>query len=237
MLGLYRDRFGLSVRMISPARADCDAHTMAIPLHNRMTPEDYQYVVETLHEIALSRRARGSGLAAELLGADARGRRGRSDSRPGLHRPRRHPAQPMRCCRRPRRRPSETFGFKWKKRDTFESAASLARMREWLVERYGDVAKAAWLADTATTRCWSMRAAAPACRRWSCSEPMIPRVRYLGVDVSEAVDVAARPLRGARPRGGISPGGHQRSSACRRPRSTSSSPKACCITPTPPRAR
>ena len=31
----------------------------------------------------------------------------------------------------------ETFGFKWKKRETFESPASLARMRDWLVERYG----------------------------------------------------------------------------------------------------
>src|SRR3990167_8003417 len=41
----------------------------------------------------------------------------------------------------------ETFGFKWKKRDTFESPASLARMREWLVERYGDLAKATWLAE------------------------------------------------------------------------------------------
>src|SRR5215212_7112560 len=41
----------------------------------------------------------------------------------------------------------DTFGFKWKKRDTFESPASLARMGAWLVERYGDVAHAPWLAE------------------------------------------------------------------------------------------
>src|SRR2546423_10508600 len=36
----------------------------------------------------------------------------------------------------------DTFGFKWKKRDTFESSASLARIREWLISPYGDVASA-----------------------------------------------------------------------------------------------
>lgn len=42
---------------------------------------------------------------------------------------------------------SETFGFKWKKRDTFDAQASLARLRNWLVERYGDIARAPWLAE------------------------------------------------------------------------------------------
>src|SRR5688500_16743998 len=41
----------------------------------------------------------------------------------------------------------ETFGFKWQQRDSFESPASLARMREWLIARYGDVANASWLAE------------------------------------------------------------------------------------------
>ena len=50
MLGLYRERFGLRPGDFPGAR-DCDANTMAIPLHNRMTEEDYGYVVETLHNI------------------------------------------------------------------------------------------------------------------------------------------------------------------------------------------
>src|ERR1700694_4915013 len=41
----------------------------------------------------------------------------------------------------------DTFGFKWKQRDTFDSPGSLARMRGWLVERYGDVASMPWLAE------------------------------------------------------------------------------------------
>ena len=51
MLGYYRDRLGLKADDYPGAR-DCDANTMAIPLHNRMSEEDYQYVVECLHTLA-----------------------------------------------------------------------------------------------------------------------------------------------------------------------------------------
>ena len=47
MLGYYRRRFGLSADDL-PASRDCDRYTMAIPLHNRMTGDDFAYVVETL---------------------------------------------------------------------------------------------------------------------------------------------------------------------------------------------
>jgi dTDP-4-amino-4,6-dideoxygalactose transaminase len=47
MLGYYRDRFGFAAGDYPGAR-DCDANTMAIPLHNRMTNEDFGYVVEAL---------------------------------------------------------------------------------------------------------------------------------------------------------------------------------------------
>jgi dTDP-4-amino-4,6-dideoxygalactose transaminase len=51
MLGYYRDRFALKPEAYPGAR-DCNDHTMAIPLHNRMTGEDYAYIVRSLHEIA-----------------------------------------------------------------------------------------------------------------------------------------------------------------------------------------
>jgi dTDP-4-amino-4,6-dideoxygalactose transaminase len=35
----------------SPAAKDCNDHTMAIPLHNRMTADDYARVVESLHTL------------------------------------------------------------------------------------------------------------------------------------------------------------------------------------------
>jgi len=50
MLNLYRDRFGLKPDDFPHAR-DCANHSMAIPLHNRMTEEDYVRVVNALKAI------------------------------------------------------------------------------------------------------------------------------------------------------------------------------------------
>lgn len=50
MLGYYAQRFGLNPDDYPRAR-DCNDHTMAIPLHNRMTREDFEYIVSTLHAI------------------------------------------------------------------------------------------------------------------------------------------------------------------------------------------
>lgn len=51
LLGYYRDRFGLKPEHF-PGATDCDAHTMAIPLHNRMSADDYAHVVTVLRSIA-----------------------------------------------------------------------------------------------------------------------------------------------------------------------------------------
>jgi len=50
MLGYYRERFGLRPDDFPGAR-DCNDHTMAIPLHNKMTLDDYEYVVAALHQL------------------------------------------------------------------------------------------------------------------------------------------------------------------------------------------
>jgi SAM-dependent methyltransferase len=84
----------------------------------------------------------------------------------------------------------DTFGFKWQKRDTFDSAASLARAKQWLVQRYGDVESAPW---------WSDHGDAPLVVDAGCGAGMsgaelfgkrIASLRYLAVDISAAVDVA-----------------------------------------------
>jgi dTDP-4-amino-4,6-dideoxygalactose transaminase len=51
MLGYYRQRFALTPDDF-PVSRDCDAWSMAIPLHNRMSADDYAHVVRALHEIA-----------------------------------------------------------------------------------------------------------------------------------------------------------------------------------------
>jgi dTDP-4-amino-4,6-dideoxygalactose transaminase len=50
MLGLYRKKYGFTSDDFPNAR-DCYQYTMAIPLHNRMTIEDYKYVVRTLKSL------------------------------------------------------------------------------------------------------------------------------------------------------------------------------------------
>jgi dTDP-4-amino-4,6-dideoxygalactose transaminase len=50
MLGYYRDRFGFAPEDFPGAR-DCNDNTMAIPLHNRMTEEDYRHVVAALRSV------------------------------------------------------------------------------------------------------------------------------------------------------------------------------------------
>lgn len=50
MLGYYRERLGVSADDFPGAR-DCDANTMAIPLHNRMSPADYDRVIDALHSV------------------------------------------------------------------------------------------------------------------------------------------------------------------------------------------
>jgi perosamine synthetase len=50
MLNLYKEKYGIEEDDY-PNSKDCNNNTMAIPLHNRMTKDDYEYVVQTLHEI------------------------------------------------------------------------------------------------------------------------------------------------------------------------------------------
>jgi len=50
LLGYYRDRYSLQPGDF-PVSRECDGRSMAIPLHNRMTADDYHYVVQALHGI------------------------------------------------------------------------------------------------------------------------------------------------------------------------------------------
>jgi dTDP-4-amino-4,6-dideoxygalactose transaminase len=50
MLGYYRENYGTKAEDFPGAR-DCNDNTMAIPLHNKMTEEDYAYVVDALRSL------------------------------------------------------------------------------------------------------------------------------------------------------------------------------------------
>lgn len=51
MLGYYQHRYSLSADSFPGAR-DCDRQTMAIPLHNRMTANDYERVVAAVRRLS-----------------------------------------------------------------------------------------------------------------------------------------------------------------------------------------
>lgn len=50
LLSYYSERFGFKADDF-PSALDCDRNSMAIPLHNKMEEDDYQYVSEMLHAI------------------------------------------------------------------------------------------------------------------------------------------------------------------------------------------
>ena len=84
------------------------------------------------------------------------------------------------------------FDFKWKKENTFDSQASLSRMRLWLIERYGDISTADWLIDHGENPILIDAGCGAAMSTLELFGNLIPKVRYLGVDVSSAIDVAAK---------------------------------------------
>ncbi|MBI4375244.1 MAG: class I SAM-dependent methyltransferase [Elusimicrobia bacterium] len=84
-----------------------------------------------------------------------------------------------------------TFGFKWKRRDTFDSDPSLARMRSWLCERYGDLKSAPWVAEHGDRPLLLDAGCGAGMSAMELFDSLLPHVRYLGIDVSTAVDTAA----------------------------------------------
>lgn len=87
---------------------------------------------------------------------------------------------------------ADTFGFKWSRRDSFESEAMREPIRRWLVERYGALEDAPW---------WSDHGAAPIVLDAGCGAGLaaielfgarLHDIHYVGMDVSKAVEVAAQ---------------------------------------------
>ena len=84
----------------------------------------------------------------------------------------------------------DAFGFKWAQRETFESERSVGRMREWLIERYGNVGAAEWWDEYDQPPLLLDAGCGAALSGLALFSDRLSSVRYLGVDVSTAVDVA-----------------------------------------------
>ena len=83
---------------------------------------------------------------------------------------------------------SEVFGYKWNRRDTFESANARSVMRDWLRARYGEPSEMPWLTDGAILVDIGCGAARSSIELFG---DRLKQVRFIGTDISAAIDVAA----------------------------------------------
>ncbi|MEA2975608.1 MAG: hypothetical protein QOF19_1128 [Alphaproteobacteria bacterium] len=83
-----------------------------------------------------------------------------------------------------------TFGYKWKRRNTFERDAVRNANRAWLVDRYGDMSNADWITEASRPPIVLDAGCGAAFSAVELFKPVLDRIRYFGVDISEAVDVA-----------------------------------------------
>jgi arsenite methyltransferase len=87
---------------------------------------------------------------------------------------------------------ADTFGFKWQQLGTFAGETAVRRSRDWLLERYGDVSLASWWADYGDAPLFLDAGCGAALSSLALLGDRLQSVRFVGADISEAVDVAAR---------------------------------------------
>jgi SAM-dependent methyltransferase len=87
---------------------------------------------------------------------------------------------------------ADAFGFKWHQLGTFDSDTAVARSRDWLLERYGDVAAAPWWTEYERTPVVLDAGCGAALSSLALFGDLLRGVHFIGIDISDAVDVAVR---------------------------------------------
>jgi len=85
---------------------------------------------------------------------------------------------------------SDTFGFKWKKRETFEDF-SKTFTPTWLKEKYGAFARLDFLGDHGSEPVVLDAGCGAGMSGMTFFRDRLDRIRYIGVDISTSVDVAS----------------------------------------------
>jgi arsenite methyltransferase len=85
---------------------------------------------------------------------------------------------------------ASTFGYKWQRRETYDSGVMQAALGAWLRERYGDPDAMPWLAGLLPAPMMLDAGCGSGMSALELFGPRLARTRYLGVDISGAVDVA-----------------------------------------------
>jgi len=81
------------------------------------------------------------------------------------------------------------FGFKWQKRDTYEGTIA-TNLHNWLIEKYGDIAEAPWWAEYGEHPILLDAGCGAGLSVLKLFAPLLPRLRFIGADISTAIDVA-----------------------------------------------
>lgn len=87
------------------------------------------------------------------------------------------------------RQTREAFGFKWGKRDTYEGE-TLHFMQTWLLEKYSEITDLPWFSEYGKNPIVLDAGCGAAASGLALFGPKLKQIRYLGVDVSSAVDIA-----------------------------------------------
>ena len=85
---------------------------------------------------------------------------------------------------------ASTFGHKWQRRETYDSGVMQAALGAWLRERYGDPDAMPFLAGGSPPPVMLDAGCGSGMSALELFGPRLARTRYLGADISSAVDVA-----------------------------------------------
>jgi SAM-dependent methyltransferase len=85
---------------------------------------------------------------------------------------------------------SDAFGFKWKRRESYDSPQMLAAIRAWLVQRYGAPDDMGWLFDAERPPVLLDAGCGSGVSASELFGERLNRVRYIGADISVAAEVA-----------------------------------------------
>tara|TARA_B100000579_G_scaffold403294_1_gene387203 strand:- start:486 stop:1505 length:1020 start_codon:yes stop_codon:yes gene_type:complete len=84
----------------------------------------------------------------------------------------------------------DAFGFKWAKRDTFENKVA-DELKVWLAEKYGNILEEGWFQIDGESKLVLDAGCGASLSGLSFFEDHADRIKYLGVDVSDAVETAS----------------------------------------------
>lgn len=85
---------------------------------------------------------------------------------------------------------SQAFGFKWKRRESYDSPAMLAAVREWLVQRYGSPDGMDWLFAADRPQLLLDAGCGSGVSALELFGERLRKARYVGADISVAAEVA-----------------------------------------------